>query len=141
MQKMAVLFHTIWSTKYRIPFLNSPELREKVWSHMKENALTKKIGIDTVGGYRDHCHCLISLTAGQRLGTVVRLIKGESSYWINKNRICSSAFAWQEEYYSVRLSNEDDVERVRSYIRRQEEHHKGVAFESEVLSFEEGLQG
>ena len=41
--------------------------------------------MDVVNGYSDHCHCLISLSSNQNIENIVQLIKGESSYWINKN--------------------------------------------------------
>ena len=56
-----VYIHFIWSTKNRVPFLDSSELRKKVWEHIKENAKEKGIFIDTINGYQEHCHCLISL--------------------------------------------------------------------------------
>ena len=41
--------------------------------------------MDVVNGYSDHFHCLISLSSNQNIENIVQLIKGESSYWINKN--------------------------------------------------------
>ena len=78
--------HFVWSTKNRFPFLDSKELRQKVWHHIKENAKEKGIFIDFVNGYTDHCHCLVSLGADQTIQKTMRLIKGESSFWINQNK-------------------------------------------------------
>jgi hypothetical protein len=30
-----------------------------------------------------------------------QLIKGESSYWINKNSLVKGSFEWADEYYAV----------------------------------------
>lgn len=107
--------HLVWSTRNRIQFLDSQELRMKVWKHIKDNSLEKGIFIDFVNGYSEHCYCLISLGVDQTIQKVVQLIKGESSFWINKHKLTKSIFAWQDEYYAVSIS-ESAVQSVRNYI-------------------------
>ena len=79
-----VYVHFVWSTKNRVPYLCSKELRIKVWNHILDNSRKKDIFIDFVNGYSDHCHCLVSLGVDQSIQKVIQLIKGESSFWINK---------------------------------------------------------
>lgn len=129
-----VYIHFVWSTKDRFPFLNSAELRQKVWNHIKENANSKGIFIDFVNGYEDHCHCLVSLGIDQTIQKTIQLIKGESSFWINKNLSLNSKFEWQEEYFAVSVS-ESMIEKVRNYIKNQEEHHKKKSFQEEYEAF------
>lgn len=129
-----VYVHFVWSTKDRFPFLNSAELRQKVWNHIKENANSKGIFIDFVNGYEDHCHCLVSLGVDQTIQKTIQLIKGESSFWINKNLSLNSKFEWQEEYFAVSVS-ESMIEKVRNYIKNQEEHHKKKSFQEEYEAF------
>ena len=62
-----VYIHFVWSTKGRFPFLNSADLRKKVWNHIRENATSKGIFLDFVSGYDDHCHCLVSLGIDQTI--------------------------------------------------------------------------
>jgi len=87
MPHVKVYIHFVWSTKNRYPYLDSKDLRLQVWKHIRENAVQKGIYIDFINGYSDHCHCLISLGRDQTLQKLMQLIKGESSYWINKNRL------------------------------------------------------
>lgn len=129
-----VYIHLVWSTKNRVPFLSTPELRRQVWQHMVENARNKGIFIDHINGYADHCHCLISLGIEQTLSKVAQMLKGESSYWINKNNLCPEKFEWQTEYYAVSVS-ESVLDRVRQYIRHQEQHHSKKNFEEEWEEF------
>jgi putative transposase len=129
-----VYIHIVWSTKNRIPFLNSKELRVKVWKHIKQNAEEKRIFIDVVNGFSDHCHCLVSLSSDQTLEKVIQLIKGESSFWINKNNLTEEKFSWQDEYFAVSVS-ESMVDRVRSYIINQEKHHLTKSFSQEYEEF------
>jgi putative transposase len=79
--------HFVWSTKNRIPYLDSLELRQKIWQHIKDNAIKKGIFIDFINGHEEHCHCLISLGTDQTIEKVMQLIKGESSFWINKEKL------------------------------------------------------
>ena len=129
-----VYIHIVWSTKNRIPFLNSKELRVKVWKHIKQNAEEKRIFIHVVNGFSDHCHCLVSLSSDQTLEKVIQLIKGESSFWINKNNLTEEKFSWQDEYFAVSVS-ESMVDRVRSYIINQEKHHLTKSFSQEYEEF------
>ena len=98
MPYIKVYIHFVWCTKNREPFLNTKEIRQKVWKHIAENAKEKSIFIDHVNGYRDHCHCLVSLAWNQSLSDLMKLIKGESANWINKAQLVDGHFGWQDEY-------------------------------------------
>ena len=102
----------------------------KVWKHITENAKEKGIYIDFINGHSDHCHCLISLGADQNIQKIMQLIKGESSFWINKNRLTKEKFEWQDEYFAVSVS-ESIIDKVRDYIKNQESHHKKKTFQEE----------
>lgn len=128
-----VWLHFVWSTKNRQPFL-SDEIRPKVFQHIRENAQQKGIFIDFINGYTDHIHCLISLGADQTIEKIMQLIKGESSFWINKNRLCKSKFEWQDEYFVVSVS-EQNIPNARKYIAKQEEHHRKHSFDEEFEDF------
>lgn len=122
MPSIKVYIHFVWSTKNRVPHLDSKELRIKVWNHIKENAEEKGVFIDFINGYTDHCHCLVSLRADQTIQKVMKLIKGESSFWINKNNLTKEKFEWQDEYFAASVSD-SMLDNVREYIKNQEEHH------------------
>lgn len=132
MPHIKVYIHFIFSTKDRVPYLNSPELRRLVWEHIKENAKKKDIFIDTINGYQEHCHALVSLGSDQTIARIMQLIKGESSYWINKNKLTKHKFEWQDEYFAASVSP-SQLEKVRSYIRGQEEHHRNKTFQQVSL--------
>ena len=134
MSFIKIYIHLVFSTLERKPYLNSKELRIKVWKHIKENATEKGIYIDVVNGYSDHCHCLISLSSNQNIEKVAQLIKGESSFWINKNSLTIEKFHWQDGYFAVSVS-ESIIEQVRNYIKNQETHHLKKTFSDEYLDF------
>ena len=127
--------HLIWSTKNREPMLHK-EARPSIFEHIKSNARDKNIYLDTIGGYTEHVHTLISLKADQTISQVAQLLKGESSHWVNKNKVIKLKLQWQDEYIAVSVS-ESMVDVVREYIRDQEEHHRKKSFAEE---YEEDLR-
>jgi putative transposase len=127
-----VYVHFVWSTKNRVPFLHPKELRLKVWSHIRENSKSKGIFLDVVSRHSDHCHCLISMGTDQTIRKIMQLIKGESSFWINKSNLTAEKFEWQDEYFAVSVS-ESMLGRVRNYIMNQEEHHRKKSFQDEYI--------
>lgn len=95
---------------------------------------TKKIYIDRLNGYTDHLHCLFGLNADTTIAKSLQLIKGESAYWMNKERMTPVKFEWANEYFAVSVSK-SVLENVRAYIDNQEEHHKKTTFAEEVEEF------
>lgn len=83
--------------------------------------------MDCINGHVDHVHCIISLSTDQTIRKVLQLIKGESSFWINQNKLIREKFEWQDEYYAVSVSPRD-LHNVRAYIYNQEIHHRAKNF-------------
>lgn len=46
-----VYIHFVWSTKNRIPFLLSSEMRQRFFIHIRINAREKGIFIDSINGF------------------------------------------------------------------------------------------
>ncbi|QBN17796.1 IS200/IS605 family transposase [Flavobacterium nackdongense] len=134
MSFIKVYIHFVWSTKNRVPFLETREIRQMMWNYIRKNATEKGIHIDFINGYSDHCHCLISLGADQTIQKVMQLIKGESSFWMNKQKLILDRFEWQDEYFAVSVS-ESVLDRVRNYIKNQEQHHSKKTFDEEYNEF------
>ena len=135
MPYIRVWVHFVWSTKNRIPYLSDP-IRPIIFDHIRENAAKKNIFLDEVNGYVDHVHCLVSLKQTQTIAQVAKLLKGESSRWINQNQLCSTRMSWQKEYYVVSVG-ERGIKRLRKYIRNQEAHHRRQSFDREIQELEE----
>ena len=128
-----VWIHFVWSTKNREPFITK-EIRNIVFSHIRQNAKEKGIYIDFINGHIDHVHCLVSLGIEQNMSKIMQLLKGESAFWINKNNLCPGKFEWQDEYFAVSVS-ESMLNKVRNYIKNQEKHHQLKSYEEEQEDF------
>ncbi len=133
MPYLNIWIHFVWATKNRAPLLTK-NIRQDVFKHIKDNGSLKNIHIDFVNGYLEHVHCLVSLNQKQTIAEVAQLMKGESSYWINKFKLTTEKFEWQDEYFAVSVS-EKDVNKVREYIKNQEAHHSKTTFTQEYDLF------
>ena len=133
MSYVRIWVHLVFSTKTRNAFL-SKEVRQNVQKHIISNCKEKDIFLQAINGYTDHLHCLISLGRDQSIAKVAQLIKGESSFWINKNKLVKEKFIWQDDYFAISVS-ESKVETVVNYIKNQENHHAAKPFSEEVEEF------
>lgn len=126
--------HLVFATKNR-ELLLPKEIRYKVQEHIIENCKEKSNYLQAINGHTDHLHCLISLGKEQSIAKVMQLIKGESSFWINKTQLTNEQFMWQDDYFAVSVS-ESNLQTVISYIKNQEIHHAKKSFDDEVKEFE-----
>jgi len=133
MSYVKIWLHCVWSTKNRGCIILK-SFRPVVLKHFRENAQEKNIVLDYINVHEDHVHALINLGKQQNLSTVMQCLKGESSFWINNQKILPCHFAWQDDYFAVSVSH-SHVDRVREYIKNQDEHHKKISWKEEVELF------
>jgi putative transposase len=127
---LSLHYHIVFSTKERRPLINA-EWRERLHSFLG-GSIRQLGGVpEAVGGIDDHVHILAGLRATHRLADVVKDIKTASSRWIH-TEIDNKLFAWQTGYgaFTVSVSN---IEKVKSYILKQEEHHRKMGFQDEYV--------
>jgi REP element-mobilizing transposase RayT len=86
-----------------------------------------------VGGADDHVHVLCLLSRNHAIRDVVREAKANSSGWAKTLGGMCAKFAWQSGYGAFSI-HPSQVEPVRRYIKRQEEHHRQRTFKEEYLS-------
>ena len=82
----------------------------------------------------DHLHIFFGFRPNQSLADLMRIVKGESSEWINNQQFNGSVFRWQEGYGAFSYSR-SQVQTVTNYILNQEEHHKKRTFSGEYEEF------
>ena len=128
---LSLHYHIVFSTKDREPWF-APNCRSRVHEYLG-GILRNLNGVPhAVGGTGDHVHVLTGLTATHRLADIMREVKSDSSAWIHRE-LALAGFAWQEGYggFTVGAS---DLERVRAYVLRQEEHHRTTTFQEEYVA-------
>jgi REP element-mobilizing transposase RayT len=134
MSFIRIWVHCVWTTNERIPYLKD-DVREKVIFHILDTARAKNIYIDHINGFNEHLHALISLGSKQNISYVMQNIKGESSFWINRNKLTRFKFEWQDDYYAVSIGI-SQVDPLRDYIRNQVNHHKKITWDEEIKKLE-----
>ena len=87
-----------------------------------------------IGGMTDHIHILVSLSPTQSLSDLVRIIKSNSTAWINEKGFIRHKFAWQEGFGAFSYSK-SQIPQVSNYIQNQEDHHRHKTFREEYIIF------
>ena len=126
-----LLTHVIFSTKERAPSIQrewKPNLLAYMGGIVRE-LQGKAVAID---GTNDHVHLLLWMSPARSISETLRVLKTNSSRWVNRE--CGKSFAWQAGYgaFSVSQSNAPAVVK---YIRGQESHHRRVSFQEEFVAF------
>ncbi len=75
----------------------------------------------------DHLHLFFGLNPVQSISTIMQLVKGDSSEWVNKYKLTQYKFNWQGGYGAFSYSK-SSIHNVVKYILHQEEHHKKINF-------------
>lgn len=133
MSYVKIWLHCVWSAKNRANIIPH-SFRPEVLKHFRQNADEKNIILDYINAHENHVHALINLGKQQNLATLMQYLKGESSFWINSRKVLPYHFSWQDDYFAVSIG-QSQVERVRDYIKNQDEHHKKMSWEEEVELF------
>ena len=82
----------------------------------------------------DHIHIFIGCKPHQSVSDLMRIVKGDSSEWINNQKLTPALFRCQEGYgaFSYSLSQ---ISSVAKYIADQEKHHSRKTFLEEYKEF------
>jgi REP element-mobilizing transposase RayT len=130
-----IILRIVWATKNRERVLTK-EVRGELKNHIVNYAKENGVFLEELNIQMEHIHAMIFLQSNQQADYIVKLIKGESSHWINEQNLLPHKFAWQRAYgaFSVSRSHE---ERVRVYIRNQDEHHRRKVFGEEFQALVE----
>lgn len=83
-----------------------------------------------INGMPDHIHILIGYRPTQAFSDLMKLVKQESTKWINEKNFLRNRFSWQEGYGAFSYSK-TDVPNVIKYIQNQEAHHQKISFEDD----------
>lgn len=128
-----IWLHCVWSTKKRECIIPN-SFRPVLLSHFREYAESKSIFLDYINAHQDHVHALINLGKDQNIAELMNLLKGESSFWVNKMKILKYKFSWQDDYFAASVSH-SHVDKVRAYIKNQDIHHRKMTRDKEIESF------
>ena len=126
-----LLIHIIFSTKYRRQLIRD-QWRGDLYAYIRGLAKDHKASILSAGGIEDHVHLFAKTHPSFAIADTVKLIKSNSSRWINETGRIGARFEWQRGYgaFSVSQSMSDTI---KAYIANQRQHHRSQSFRSEYL--------
>lgn len=124
-----IWIHAIWSTKERLPLINS-NVEKILYAFMVEQFKELGCPVRIINGITDHIHCLFLLNPLKTTAEIIKQIKGSSSHYVNQQSNLIDKFAWQTGYAAYSVS-ESFVDRVYEYILNQKEHHQKRSFQAE----------
>ena len=127
-----LLFHIVFSTKDRTPSIHDG-LRERLYEYMGGIIRGERGTLLEIGGVPDHVHLLAKLKSDISVTEMVRLVKSNSSKWVNESIDPTGRFEWQTGYGAFSVS-ESQARKVRTYIQTQESHHAKVSFRDELIT-------
>ncbi len=118
--------HFVFAPKYRAALLQ-PNWDERL--RMYITGITQKNGhkMFAINNMPDHLHLLVGLNPAQSISDLMRVVKGESSEWVNHEKLTDRKFYWQEGYGAFSYSK-SQIDTVVKYITNQQEHHKQTTF-------------
>lgn len=89
--------HCVFAVKYRKSVI-ATDWKGRLCKYITgiiQNHGHKLLAID---GVADHIHLFFGMRPAQSLSDLMRIVKGDSSEWINNQGLTSSVFRWQEGY-------------------------------------------
>jgi len=128
-----IWIHFIWETPNKEKILLK-EARKQIsnflYNYCKEKGIFMTINFVNA----DHVHALIELPTNMSAEECIKLLKGASSFYINKNRITGFKFSWGKGYGAFSISA-SQINKVFNYIKNQEDHHRIKSFQEEYDLF------
>jgi putative transposase len=123
--------HVIFSVKGRENLLPS-KIRPEIFKYI--SGILNNLGQYSlaVNGYQDHVHIFFEMQPAKSLSDIVRVVKANSSKWINENKMIKGKFSWQEGYGGFSYSR-SQRNNVIQYIMNQAAHHEKISFRTEYL--------
>jgi putative transposase len=124
---------TVFAVKFRQSLIRSEwkERLQKYITGILQNHGHKMIAINSMP---DHMHVFFGFRPNQSLSDLMRIIKGESSEWINNQKLNPSIFRWQEGFGAFSYSR-SQIKTIAEYVENQEEHHRKKTFMEEYKDF------
>jgi len=128
-----IFIHTVFTVQNRLSLI-MPEWEKQLYKYITGIIQNNGHKMIIINGMPDHVHIFFGLNPVQSLSNLMQDIKGDSSRWINNNKLVKGRFSWQEGYGAFSYSK-SQVPNVIEYIRKQKEHHRKRTFLEEYEEF------
>ena len=128
-----IYIQTVFAVSSRESLIK-PEFKEELYKYITGIIRNQGQKLISINGMSDHVHILIGLKPAMALAELVQDIKVDSSKFINKKKWVRGRFCWQEGYGAFSYGH-SQLDKIISYIRNQERHHRRRTFKDEYLAW------
>ena len=90
-----IYIQTIFAVKGRESLIGK-DWDERLYKYITGIVKNHKHKMIAVNGMPDHTHLFVGLHPTQSISSLMQVVKGESSEWINSKRFVKGKFQWQE---------------------------------------------
>lgn len=125
--------HTVFAVQNRQSLIQK-EWQEDLYQYITGIVKGNQHKMLQINGMPDHIHLLIGMRPHQALSDLMKVVKGESSQWVNQKQVSKHRFSWQSGYGAFSYAK-SQVPKVIQYIQNQQQHHKKKSFTEEYIDF------
>jgi putative transposase len=121
--------HAVFAVQNRLSLI-SETWKNRLYQYITRIVQNHDHKMLCINGMPDHVHLLFGMRPTQSLSDLMQDIKGDSSFWINDNKLVTGKFSWQAGYGAFSYSK-SQIHTVANYIENQKQHHKKKTFLAE----------
>lgn len=121
--------HCVFAVKFRDSVIHH-SWKERLHQYITGIVRNHDHKMLVINSMPDHVHMLFGMRPKQSLSDLMKMVKEDSSEWINKNRLTYGRFRWQQGFGAFSYAK-SDIHTVANYIENQEAHHYKSTFEEE----------
>lgn len=114
-----LFYHFVWATHERLPLIVQAN-REALYAAMRAKVTALSGITHALNGLSDHAHLVVTVPPKIALATFIGQVKGSSSHLAS--HLNAEAFAWQNEYGVLSVS-ESHLPAVVRYVVEQQKRH------------------
>ncbi len=121
MAKSVVVYHLVWCTFQRQPFI-TPDIERDVYRCLQGQARSLQCSVLALNGTPDHVHLVLRAPATLSPAQIMKQLKGVSATLIRKELRPDAFFSWRDSYFVYSLCDPVTAE-VITYVKNQKRRH------------------
>ena len=133
-----VYIHFVIAVKFRQALIDST-WKEELNKYIAGIIKNKGHKLISVNNMPDHLHLFCGMHPNQSSSEFMKILKQETSKWINAKGFTNKKFRWQEGFGAFSYAR-SQVKTVGDYVDNQEKHHATLPFLSEYKKLLKGFE-
>ncbi|HKK68572.1 MAG TPA: IS200/IS605 family transposase [Bacteroidales bacterium] len=125
--------HAIFGVQNRISLIEN-SWKEELYKYITGIVQNRGHKMLIINGMPDHVHMLFGMRPVESLSDLMKVVKWQTSTWVDDERLVRGKFYWQEGFGAFSYSK-SQLPDVINYIENQEKHHKIKTFKEEYEEF------